>query len=383
MELWGRLTEFLLTLLDTHDYQAVFLLIFIEEVGIPLPLPGDVVMLLAGYRVGQGQMNLLGVLVLLEVSTLLGTSILYWVAARGGRPLLYRYGRYLHLDRPKLDRAEDFLRRRGAVALVLGRLIPGLRIPTVVTAAVFGTPYPTFLASVAVGAFLYNSVVVLLGLWVGPYALDTITAVRFSLRAVATVVLFVLLAGALILLYRRAARPQDPAAEPEYVPRTETSILAGFLATLGMVFGINALLYLLSAADVFRPEQALFQLLQQAAVRYTGGSVPRLVTLVIVLLVVVHMLWALLYARVAIRYLPGSPWLRGLLFSVLPLAVSAFILLPLLGVGPLGLGLGAGLLPLASEMFRNALFGVSLGALYSLLREARATPIHHLRRRFG
>src|SRR3712207_2132273 len=154
MELWSRLAAFLWNLMETHDYQAVFLLIFIEEVGIPLPLPGDAVMLLAGYRVGQGQMNLLGVLVLLEVSTLLGTSILYWVAARGGRPLLYRYGRYLHLDRPKLDRAEDFLQRRGAVAVILGRLIPGLRITSVVTAAVFGMPYPKFLASVAIGAFL-------------------------------------------------------------------------------------------------------------------------------------------------------------------------------------------------------------------------------------
>ena len=55
----------------------------------------------------------------------------------------------------------------------------------------------------------------------------------------------------------------------------------------------------------------------------------------------------------------------------LPLAVSVLVMLPLLGAGPLGLGLDAGLVPLAGEVLRNALFGVGLTTSYSLLRVAR------------
>ena len=50
------------------------------------------------------------------------------------------------------------------------------------------------------------------------------------------------------------------------------------------------------------------------------------------------------------------------------------MVLPVLGAGPLGLGLEAGLIPLAGEALRNALYGVGLAASYSLLRIARQRP---------
>ena len=86
--------------------------------------------------------------------------------------------------------------------------------------------------------------------------------------------------------------------------------------------------------------------------------------------VALHLGWALLYAHVA-RWLPGPDWVGGLLFALLPLTVAALVLLPALGAGPLGLDLGAGLLPLAGEVLRNAAYGVSLATGYTLLNRAR------------
>ncbi len=104
MDLWHRLAESMLLLIDRYDDQAIFLWLFIEETGVPLPLPGDLAILLAGYRAAQGKMDPLWALLLLEVATLLGGSVLYWLGARGGRPLLRRYGRYVGLDRAKRPR---------------------------------------------------------------------------------------------------------------------------------------------------------------------------------------------------------------------------------------------------------------------------------------
>jgi hypothetical protein len=64
-------------------------------------------------------------------------------------------------------------------------------------------------------------------------------------------------------------------------------------------------------------------------------------------------------------------WLEGLLFAILPFLISVLVLLPLMGAGPLGLGLGAGLVPAAGELLRNALFGVGLGTTHALMRRAR------------
>ena len=368
---WSRLTAFVWYLLDNYDDQAIFLLVFIEEMGIPLPVPGDLAMLVAGYRVSRGQMNLIWVLFLIQVAPLLGASILYWIGSRGGRPLIYRYGRYIHVDRAKLDRAEGFLQRRGILALVLGRLIPGLRIVTTLVAGILGVPYLKFLAATAVGSFVYILAFVLLGMWVGPHALETIAGPEFSIRLVLTLLLFLGLTGLLIKFYREAAQRELARMRLDWEPRrvrVTTALLAGFLATIEMGLGVNALVYLLSAVGVLRPEEALIRLVREAAVQYAGGSSAQFLLILFVILLLANLLWAPLFALVAVKHLPGSRPVQGLLFSLVPLAFSSFVLLPLMGAGPLGLGLDAGLVPLAGEVFRNTLYGVSLGILYTLLQ---------------
>ena len=375
MELWSRMSELLLGLIDKYDDQAIFLLMFLEESGVPLPTPGDLVMLLGGYRVSQGQMNLLWVLFLIQLASWLGASILFWLAARGGRPLLYRYGRYVHMDRAKLDRAEAWIARRSTLAIFLGRIIPGLRMPTVIAAGVFGVPYRHFILAFTPGSFLYILFFVLLGMWVGPYAVEALGAPRISMRAILTVVWFIGLTTFLLVMYRRAApiRRLPRQAAPE-ARKIETSAMAGFVATLMMGLGVNVALYILAALDARLPERTLLRFVEQAGSRFGDPNGLRFLATVAVIVCVSGIAWALLYTHVAVPLWQGRGWLRGLMFSVVPLAFSSLVLLPLLGAGPLGLGLDAGLLPFAGEVFRNALFGVGLGVSYSLLRIARQRP---------
>src|SRR5262249_4413390 len=124
MLVWAHIADVLFSLLDRYDDLMVFVLVFIEESGVPLPLPGDLVMVVAGLRVANGRMTLPLTMLLLESATLLGASLLYWLAARGGRPLLLRYGRYIHLEQDKIDRVERWVRRHGVLAVIAGRIIP-------------------------------------------------------------------------------------------------------------------------------------------------------------------------------------------------------------------------------------------------------------------
>ncbi len=374
MELWERAAELMLRLIDEYDDQTIFLWLLVEETGFPLPLPGDMAMLIAGYRVGQGRMNLFWALALLELATLVGGSILYWLGARGGRPLLYRYGRFVRLDRAKLDRAERWLEGRQATAIVLGRIMPGLRNVTVIAAGVFGVPYRTFLPAFALGSFVYIAFFFSLGMWVGPQAVAALALPRLSLRLAATLIGFVVLGAFLVVMYRRAAIARHVEREPApEARRLETSALAGFLATIEMVLATSSLLYVLSALGVRTPERTLVDFLTQAA-QHAGGPGFRFPMLLLAVVLFGGVIWGIVYSHLAVPLLPLPAWLRGLAFSLLPLAVSAFVLMPLFGAGPLGLGLGAGLVPLAGEACRSALFGVGLAASYSLLRVARQRP---------
>jgi membrane protein DedA with SNARE-associated domain len=374
--MWDRISSFMLGLIDQYDDQVIFLLVLLEETGIPLPTPGDLVMLLAGSRAAQGKMNLIWVLLLIQLATMLGASILYWLSARGGRPLLYRYGRYIGLNRARLDQAEGLIARGPARAVFLGRLTPGLRNVTVLAAGVFGVPYRVFLPPFALASFLYILVIVLVGFFVGPAALQAIAGPRLSLRVILTGLISVGLGVFLSLMYRRAARVRslERAATNEAL-RLETSILAGLVATLQMAAGVSLLLYLFDALALHFPEQVLAEFLNRAAARYGEANSVRFVVILLVFVVVSNLLWAVVYTHLVVRWLRSvQPWVRGLLFSLVPLLVSALLVMPAMGAGVLGFGLGAGFAPLAGELVRNVLYGLGLALAYSLLRIARQPP---------
>jgi membrane protein DedA with SNARE-associated domain len=370
-----RLTHLLHQLFERYDEVAVALLVLVDEAGIPMPVPSDLAVMLAGHRLASGEMHLLGTLALLETALLVGASVYYWLGARGGRPLLYRYGRHVRLSPERLDRVGERLRRHGALAVAVGRLVPGLRGYTVLAAGAFGVPYRQFLLGLAISGALYLGALLWLGAWLGPGALGIVGALRVSMRAGLTAVAFVALGVAAAVLYRRAGRRGElPPADAHQAAGLESALLAGFLATVGMGLGVNLALYVLAALGARGPEMALVRLVRAAAEQYAGGSGPRMVAQLALLVFLVNLLWAVVYAWLAEGRLPGALWAEGLLSALAPLAFSVFVLLPALGGGPLGLGLGAGPVPLLGEVFRHALFGLGLGAWYALLLGAREPP---------
>jgi membrane protein DedA with SNARE-associated domain len=354
--------------LDEHGQLALFLWLLLEEGGIPMPVPGDLVILVAGARVGQGQMNVVVALLLIESATLLGSSMLYWVARRGGRPMLDRYGKLLQLPPARLVKAEAFLNRRGFLAIVAGRLIPGLRIPTTVAAGVLGVPYLVFLPAAAVGS--NNIVVFVLGLLVGPRILEAAQGISFSVGFLATVLGLAVVIAAYLVVRRRSHLVSAAPSLPEGV-RLETALIAGLLATATTALVLNFVLYVLAALGQMTPTAALLELGQTIG-RRVGVRPLMVLAGGITLHVVLQLLWAMVYAHFA-RRLPRPDWLGGLLFTPLPLAISLLIVLPALGAGVAGVDLGMGLVPLAGEVLRHVIYGWALSSSYTLLSRARTT----------
>src|SRR3981081_1632444 len=118
MEWWDTIRLSLQGFITEHGVLAGFVLILIEEAGVPVPVPGDFLMLGLGVHARQGRVPLWQALLVMELATLLGASIFAVGGSRAGRDLVYRYGLYIHLPPARLDQAERWLRRRGAVAIV-------------------------------------------------------------------------------------------------------------------------------------------------------------------------------------------------------------------------------------------------------------------------
>ena len=154
--------------LAQHAVFSAFALLLLEEAGVPLPVPGDMIMLAVGVRVHEAHLVLWQALAAMEAATVIGASTLYGISAHLGRPLAYRYGRLLRLNPERLARAEERIRSGGWRAIVVLRLVPGLRIATVVGCGLFGVPFRIFLPSLALSAFGYVLAFTLRGYFVGP-----------------------------------------------------------------------------------------------------------------------------------------------------------------------------------------------------------------------
>lgn len=143
------------------------------------------------------------------------------------------------------------------------------------------------------------------------------------------------------------------------------AIIAGFAATVTMslvlvvAYGV-ALLLGSDSANAPLILRWIWSLAHNTVAQQTATAVPG----VILLHFVFGIAWAVVYARFAEPHLSGPGWRRGLIFSPLPGLLSLLVFLPLVGGGILGLGLGAGPLPIIGNLLVHAVYGATLGYVY-------------------
>ncbi len=207
MDIFTTLADQVLNFASDHVYLALFLLLFIEESGIPLPLPGDTLILLAGAGVADGYVNRWIALVLVVAAVCCGSSILYWVSRLGGLPVVRRVARAVRISDERLDRFRDQLHRHPGKAIVIGRLIPGFRIITSAVAGTFAVPYPIFVLSSAVAALAWGAAYLL----IGAFFHDAYRSLAHQLTPgpLALVVLAFVIAALVVLFRRRRGLHQD------------------------------------------------------------------------------------------------------------------------------------------------------------------------------
>jgi membrane protein DedA with SNARE-associated domain len=351
--------------LDRHGLLAAFVFLLVEEAGLPIPVPGDFVMLILGVSARQGLIPLWQAIVAMQAATMLGATLLYFVADRAGRGLVYRYGRLIRLNPERLARAEHWIKRHGFMAVFLGRLVPGLRIVTAVACGVFDVPFRVFFPAMSLGALLYIVVYTLIGYYVGPPVVRFLERLHIPLSVLGSslllaVLLFWILRGRLALRRRPAIRP----LEVERHERARAGLAAGALATICSTLLINVLFHVVGRLALDLPVGLLGAnaLLLQAAL---ARDVEPLM-LVPPVFVVLGTLWGAVYGRWAEPRLPHPDAVKGLLFAALPLVVTLLIVTPLLGTGPRGSGLAA-LLAAGGEIIRHATYGAILSLAYPVL----------------
>jgi len=152
--------------LDPTALLAIVGLILIKEAGVPIPVPGDLVVIGAGVAAGRGDVEPVTALIAIVIASIAGGIIQYGLLRSVARPFLLRLlGRFGSAER--VDRQTERLRRGGARSVAVARSTPGVRIVAIAASALADIPAAAFVTGLAIGNALFIAAHFTLGYAVG------------------------------------------------------------------------------------------------------------------------------------------------------------------------------------------------------------------------
>jgi membrane protein DedA with SNARE-associated domain len=163
----SALTSWAVDVIESLGYIGIALIVTLENV-IP-PIPSEVVLPMAGYLVGQGRLEFFPVIIAATTGSVAGALILYglgyWVGEQRLVWVLQRFGKFVLMDEEDLLRSRRWFVSYGSTAVLVGRLIPGVRSLISVPAGMFHMPLGRFVLYTAAGSAVWNVLLVSVG-WV-------------------------------------------------------------------------------------------------------------------------------------------------------------------------------------------------------------------------
>lgn len=172
--------------LTHYGYLAVFVGVFLENLGVPVP--GETVLLAASFFSREHLLRIWIVVPCAIIAAICGDNFGYWIGRHAGKRVVERYGRFVGLTPARLERVESSFRRHGPRTIFFARFVSGLRVVAAIFAGVSAIRWPVFVVFNAAGAIVWASAVGALGWafgqswpllerWVGRTGLIVLTAV--------------------------------------------------------------------------------------------------------------------------------------------------------------------------------------------------------------
>lgn len=149
-------------------YPVLFLLVIVENTGIPVP--GETAVLASGFLAspaGNHTFNLVAVILITIIAAVLGDNFGFWLGHAWARQRLLRGQRFLFLTPKMLTIAEGYFARFGLWTIFFARFITGIRVVGAMAAGTAGMPWWRFLIANASGAVAWAVTMSLLGYFFG------------------------------------------------------------------------------------------------------------------------------------------------------------------------------------------------------------------------
>ncbi len=164
-----------------YGYIAIFILVFLQEIGVPNPVTNELVLMFGGYLSYFHSLSLIRVVITVIIADVSGTCLLFFSFYFFGNWLFNHKPKWLPLKSGAIFRLKRLVERRGYLGIFLGRLTPFLRGYVSVAAGIVRFTPRKFVTIVTFSALTWSGGLVTFGWLIAPYwniAIDNLGIVQ-------------------------------------------------------------------------------------------------------------------------------------------------------------------------------------------------------------
>lgn len=190
--------EFILGYIGELSYFAIFVLFILGGIGVPLP--EEIILLVAGYVAFLGTIHIAGALIVSFAGVLVSDLIGYWIGRRGGK-LLTRF-----LSKEKFKKMESYFKKHGGKTIFLSRFMIGVRVFFPVVAGMTRMRFREFLYWEVLATAIWVPIVVLIGFFFGAFLPTIVDWVKQIDLVISVVFAFIVLLALFAIAKRKTIK---------------------------------------------------------------------------------------------------------------------------------------------------------------------------------
>ena len=184
-----------------YGYLAIFVFVFSQEVGLPNPVPNELVLIFSGYLIFMGILKMPVIILAAVLGDFTGTTILYTVFYYSGVYIFKHKPRWLPIPVKSIFKLKDWVSRNGLMGIYIGRLTPFIRGYTSVIAGLLQIKPRVFLPIGMITASIWATIYVTIGVLLGPFwshVAPNISSIKYIMLLIFTTVLLVVILRSII-----------------------------------------------------------------------------------------------------------------------------------------------------------------------------------------
>lgn len=130
------------------------------------PIPSEIVLPISGYIISINRLGIFGLIYgifFATIGTTIGALFFYFLSFYLGRKFIEKYGKKFFIDKKKLRAAEKWFKKYGKKAVLIGRMVPGIREIISIPAGLLKMNLVEYVFYTFIGSFIWSSILIIFG----------------------------------------------------------------------------------------------------------------------------------------------------------------------------------------------------------------------------